>query len=61
VIKAALTAAGAPEDLVQIVTGYGEAGNAVVTGGEGGVVVRRGLEICGESGHSDHQRRIRSL
>ena len=22
-------------------------------------MVRRGLEICGESGHSDHQRRIR--
>lgn len=32
-IKAALAAAGAPPDLVQIVTGYGEAGNAVVTGG----------------------------
>jgi acyl-CoA reductase-like NAD-dependent aldehyde dehydrogenase len=34
VISAALAAAGAPADLVQIVTGYGEAGNAVVTGGE---------------------------
>lgn len=33
IIKAALQAAGAPEDLVQIVTGYGEAGNAIVTGG----------------------------
>ena len=25
--------AGAPADLVQIVTGYGDAGNALVTGG----------------------------
>lgn len=33
VIEAALEAAGAPKDLVQIVTGYGEAGEAVVTGG----------------------------
>ncbi|GIL95004.1 hypothetical protein Vretimale_1119 [Volvox reticuliferus] len=32
-IEAALEAAGAPADLVQIVTGYGEAGNALVTGG----------------------------
>ncbi|GLC58293.1 hypothetical protein PLESTB_001342900 [Pleodorina starrii] len=32
-ISAALEAAGAPADLVQIVTGYGEAGNALVTGG----------------------------
>ncbi|GIL63479.1 hypothetical protein Vafri_17528 [Volvox africanus] len=32
-IDAALEAAGAPADLVQIVTGYGEAGNALVTGG----------------------------
>ncbi|GLI61056.1 hypothetical protein VaNZ11_003318, partial [Volvox africanus] len=31
-IDAALEAAGAPADLVQIVTGYGEAGNALVTG-----------------------------
>ncbi len=34
IISAALAAAGAPADLVQIVTGYGEAGNAIVTGGE---------------------------
>ncbi|CAG9461445.1 unnamed protein product [Pedinophyceae sp. YPF-701] len=33
IIDAALEAAGAPKDLVQIVTGYAEAGNAVVTGG----------------------------
>lgn len=33
VIKAALVAVGAPEHLVQIVTGFGEAGNALVTGG----------------------------
>ncbi|PNW88530.1 hypothetical protein CHLRE_01g033350v5 [Chlamydomonas reinhardtii] len=32
-ISAALAAAGAPADLVQIVTGYGEAGSALVTGG----------------------------
>jgi acyl-CoA reductase-like NAD-dependent aldehyde dehydrogenase len=32
-ISAALEAAGAPADLVQFVTGYGEAGNALVTGG----------------------------
>jgi acyl-CoA reductase-like NAD-dependent aldehyde dehydrogenase len=33
-IQAALAKAGAPADLVQFVTGYGEAGNALVTGGE---------------------------
>uniref|UniRef100_A0A061RL47 Aldehyde dehydrogenase n=1 Tax=Tetraselmis sp. GSL018 TaxID=582737 RepID=A0A061RL47_9CHLO len=33
VIAAALEAARAPADLVQIVTGYGEAGNVLVTGG----------------------------
>jgi len=33
VIDAALEAVGAPKDLVQIITGYGEAGNALVTGG----------------------------
>ncbi|GAX82092.1 hypothetical protein CEUSTIGMA_g9520.t1 [Chlamydomonas eustigma] len=38
VISAALAAAGAPPDLVQIVTGYGEAGNAVVTGGSDKVI-----------------------
>eukprot|EP00899_Mesostigma_viride_P010789 jgi/Mesvir1/19711/Mv09971-RA.1 len=31
VIRAALRAGGAPEDLVQIITGYGEAGEALVT------------------------------
>lgn len=33
VIDAALAAVGAPKGLVRIVTGYGEAGNALVTGG----------------------------
>ena len=37
-IKACLKAVGAPEDLVQIVHGYGEAGNALVTGGTDKVV-----------------------
>ena len=37
-IQACLKAAGAPADLVQIVHGYGEAGNALVTGGCGKVV-----------------------
>jgi len=37
-IEACLDAAGAPRDLVQIVTGYGEAGNALVTGGVGKLV-----------------------
>ena len=32
-VSAALAAAGAPPNLVQIVTGYGEAGNALVTQG----------------------------
>jgi acyl-CoA reductase-like NAD-dependent aldehyde dehydrogenase len=33
IIAAALAAVGAPADLVQIVRGYAEAGNALVTGG----------------------------
>ena len=33
IIHAALAAVGAPVDLVQFVTGYGDAGNALVTGG----------------------------
>ena len=37
-ISACLEAVGAPPDLVQIVHGYGEAGNALVTGGCGKVV-----------------------
>lgn len=37
-INAALEAAGAPPNLVQIVTGYGEAGNAVVTQGSDKVI-----------------------
>ena len=37
-IKECLRACGAPEDLVQIVHGYGEAGNALVTGGTDKVV-----------------------
>ena len=44
VIKEALAAAGAPTDLVQIVTGYGEAGNAIVTGGESSG--KLGLNSC---------------
>lgn len=32
-INAALAAVGAPPNLVQFVTGYGEAGNALVCGG----------------------------
>lgn len=38
IIDAALAACGAPEGLVQIVTGYGEAGNALVTGGTDKVI-----------------------
>ena len=37
-MEAWLEAAGAPKDLVQIVHGYAEAGNAVVTGGSDKVV-----------------------
>ena len=37
-IEACLEAAGAPKDLVQIVHGYAEAGNAIVTGGADKVV-----------------------
>lgn len=33
-INAVLAAGGAPPNLVQFVTGYAEAGNALVTGGE---------------------------
>jgi len=33
-IDAVLKAGGAPPNLVQFVTGYAEAGNALVTGGE---------------------------
>lgn len=33
IVAAALAAAGAPPDLVQIVTGYADAGEALVTGG----------------------------
>lgn len=38
IIDAALRACDAPEGLVQIVTGYGEAGNALVTGGTDKVI-----------------------
>ena len=38
IVDAALEACGAPVDLVQIVTGYAEAGNAVVTGGTDKVI-----------------------
>jgi hypothetical protein len=38
IIDAALEAAGAPRDLVQIVTGYGDAGAALVNGGVDKVV-----------------------
>ncbi|EFN57269.1 hypothetical protein CHLNCDRAFT_143835 [Chlorella variabilis] len=39
IIDAALVAAGAPPDLVQIVTGYGEAGNALVTSPDVGKLI----------------------
>ncbi|KAL4441818.1 hypothetical protein ABPG77_003734 [Micractinium sp. CCAP 211/92] len=39
IIDAALAAAGAPADLVQIVTGYGEAGNALVTSPDVGKII----------------------
>ncbi|KAK9808600.1 hypothetical protein WJX72_000341 [[Myrmecia] bisecta] len=38
IISAALEATGAPKDLVQIVTGYAEAGNALVTSGLGKLI-----------------------
>lgn len=38
IIQEALEAAGAPRDLVQIVTGYGEAGSALVTSGLGKLI-----------------------
>ncbi len=38
IISAALAAVGAPPDLVQIVTGYGDAGHALVTSGVGKLV-----------------------
>jgi acyl-CoA reductase-like NAD-dependent aldehyde dehydrogenase len=33
IVEAALAAAGAPPGLVRFVTGYGDAGHALVTGG----------------------------
>jgi acyl-CoA reductase-like NAD-dependent aldehyde dehydrogenase len=33
IVSAALAAAGAPQHLVSFVTGYGDAGHALVTGG----------------------------
>jgi acyl-CoA reductase-like NAD-dependent aldehyde dehydrogenase len=47
VIKAALAAAGAPTDLVQIVTGYGEAGHALVTAPKVGKLVFVGSTAVG--------------
>lgn len=38
IIQAALVAASAPLDLVQIVTGYAEAGSALVSGGVGKLI-----------------------
>ena len=49
VIKAALAAAGAPTDLVQIVTGYREAGEALVTAPQVGKVVFVGSTGVGKA------------
>ena len=60
--------AGAPRDLVQIVTGYGEAGNALVTGGVdkvifvgstgvGKAVMRVGLSVSLARTHPVHSSR----
>ena len=38
--------AGAPADLVQIVTGYGEAGNALVTGGVDKLIFVGSTKAC---------------
>eukprot|EP00955_Chlamydomonas_euryale_P005314 56645-Chlamydomonas_euryale.AAC.1 len=48
VLSAALDAAGAPADLVQVVTGYAEAGNAVVTQGVCVCVsvLMQGVRVC---------------
>ena len=48
-IKECLKAAGAPEDLVQIVTGYGETGNALVTAPEVAKVVFVGSTGVGKA------------
>lgn len=65
-ISAALAAAGAPADLVQIVTGYGEAGSALVTGGVDKVIfvgstqvggwggADGALGLCGQAGSDAH-------
>ena len=45
VISACLKAAGAPADLVQFVTGYGDAGNALVTGGADKVIFVGSVEV----------------
>lgn len=47
IISAALAAAGAPPDLVQFVVGYGDAGNALVTGGVDKVIFV-GSTVVGE-------------
>lgn len=45
IIQAALAAAGAPADLVQIVTGYAEAGHALVTSGLGKLIFVGSTEV----------------
>lgn len=45
IIDAALAAVGAPRHLVQFVTGYGEAGQALVTGGVDKVVFVGSTEV----------------
>ena len=45
IVNAALAAAGAPEGLVEFVTGYGEAGHALVTGGVDKVVFVGSTEV----------------
>lgn len=45
IITAALAAAGAPQHLVQFVTGYGDAGAALVTGGVDKVVFVGSTEV----------------
>ena len=50
IIEAALDAAGAPSDLVQIVTGYGDAGAALVNGGVDKVIFVGSTVVCKKVG-----------
>lgn len=45
IIQEALKAANAPEDLVQIITGYAEAGSAIVTGNVGKIIFVGSTEV----------------